>query len=498
MKQIDTLEIKNQRNLATLWGITLMILFPFLVVLGLLMRMAQGEITEVEPATFYSLMTLHGLGMAGALYSFAFAGLWYLNSTRITKLNIKVGYFVYAAIVVGFLGLVIGTLIGNFAPGWYMLYPMPFVGISWETWATGFVVVSLIILGVAWLIGILHLIYALSKEYDGFSNLFGWQYFKKGEVKRELPPLVMITAISLIPGVMAFIVGAAMLIMYLMQHFEPTLSFDPLMMKNMVMFFGHTLVNITMYCAVGWVYALLPEYTGREWKTNKTLVYSWNTTFFVILFAYLHHLYMDFSQNTSLHYIGQVASYVSAIPATGITMFGVVAQIFHAKMKWSVVPLTFLLGTAGWAIGGVSAVVDSTIAINNVLHNTLWVPGHFHTYMLMGVVVFIIGFLFYLFSKEGDKHKGDFIASAGLWGYIVCGYGFVLMFYLGGYFSVPRRYSNYTAIPLKNVHENGAFLAEMAAVFVGLVLLCLVIMYISLFKRLFKRKDDLGTPIENH
>ncbi len=487
MKLIDTIEIKKQRNLATIWGATIMVLFPFLVLLGLLMRLSQGDVTETAPAEFYSYMTLHGLGMAGALFSFAFSGLWYLNGTRITKLNLKVGYFVFFAVITGFLGLVVGVLIGKFAPGWYMLYPLPFKGATWAHWSTGMTVISLIILGLAWLIGILHLLYALAKEYDGFFNLLGWQYLKKGEVKNPLPPLVLITAISLIPGVLAFIIGAAMLIMYLLQHLEPSIAYDPLMLKNMVMFFGHTLVNITMYCAVGWVYALLPEYTGREWKVNKVLVYSWNITFLVILFAYFHHLYMDFSQNMALHYVGQIASYLSAIPATGITMFGVVAQIFHSKMKWSIIPLMFLLGTAGWAVGGIAAVVDSTIAINSVLHNTLWVPGHFHTYMLLGVVLFILAFLYYLFSKKEDKHKGDFIASAGLWAFVAGGYGFVLMFYLGGFFSIPRRYNSYAGIPIESVHNIGAMLSQLASVFIILVLIGLLIMYISLIARLSKR-----------
>ena len=127
---------------------------------------------------------MNALGMAGALFSFAFSGLWYLNGTRITKLNLKVGYFVFFAVVTGFLGLVVGALIGKFAPGWYMLYPLPFKGATWAHWSTGMTVISLIILGLAWLIGILHLLYALAKEYDGFFNLLGWQYLKKGEISK--------------------------------------------------------------------------------------------------------------------------------------------------------------------------------------------------------------------------------------------------------------------------------------------------------------------------
>lgn len=491
MTQIDSTEIKKQRTLAIIWSVTFLILFPVMIILGLLMRLKQGDVaTSIEPTTFYSYMTMHGLGMAGILFSISFAALWYLNSTRIVKLNLKFGYFHYALIVIGTVGLLIGTLIGKYGAGWYMLYPLPFKMPFWSSWALKLSIISLIILGTAWLLGILHILYVLAKEYGGVSKLLGWQYIGKKEVKRELPPLVLITTVSLIPGVFALITGAAMLIMYLLQAFEPSLSFDALLMKNMVMFFGHTLVNITMYCIVGSVYAILPEYTGREWKTNNVLVYSWNATLIFITFAYFHHLYMDFSQPLSLQYFGQIISYSSAIPATAITMFGVIAQIYRAKMKWSIVPLSFLFGMVGWAIGGFAAVVDSTIALNNALHNTLWVPAHFHTYMLLGVVLFIFGYLFYIFPSKDDVNT-DTIAKAGFWTFVAGGYGFVLMFYLGGFFSIPRRYATYTGIPIERTHTIGALLAVFAASFVVLLLIGLLIMYSSLFIRLLKKKENV-------
>jgi cytochrome c oxidase subunit 1 len=77
-------------------------------------------------------------------------------------------------------------------------------------------------------------------------------------------------------------------------------------------------------------------------------------------------------------------------------------------------PSCFLIGVAGWAIGGFAAVVDSTIAVNKILHNTLWVPAHFHTYMLTGVVLFIFGFLFYLSHTKEEQYKDKF-AKFGFW-----------------------------------------------------------------------------------
>lgn len=480
---------KKQRNLAVTWSLSFLLIFPLLILLGLLMRMGQGELTTGQsPLDFYALMTFHGLAMIGILYSVAFAGVWYLLGTRHVRLNITLGYFVLGAVLLSLGGLAIGTLIGKFAAGWYLLYPLPFKNPSWNSWATGLSIISLIGLGVAWLIGILHVLYALAKEYDGFGNMLGWQYLRKGKPKREIQPLVMISTISLVPGVFACIAGAVLLIIYLLQFFEPSLNFDPLALKNLVMFFGHTIANITMYLAVGWVYTLLPEFTGRKIKMNKLLVYSWNATFFFIVFAFFHHMYMDFVQPLPLQYIGQIASYLSAVPATAVTMFTVISQLYRAKTKGSIIPVMFLLGTAGWAVGGFAALVDATISINEVMHNTLWVPAHFHTYLLLGVVLFVLGFLFYLFSPPTDRSGGR-LGKIGLWTFILGGYSFVTMFYLGGFNSVPRRFSSYSGITAGQVHDIGVLLARIAVFSVGVVFLGLLLIYLALFVQLFKKRD---------
>ena len=480
-------QLKKERRLIITWSVTFLIVFPLLITLGLLMRLNQGEIIKLPINDFYALMTLHGLGMIGILFSFAYAGLWYLISTRYVRLNIKVGYVAYFIILTGVIGLAIGTLIGGFAPGWYMLYPLPFKGATWAVWSTRLSIISLLIMGVGWLVGVLHLLYALVKEYGSFTNLLGWQYLGKNKNQRELPPIVMITTVSLVPGVFALLAAAVLFIMYLLQSFEPFLSYNVLLLKNMVMFFGHTLANIIIYCALGWVYALLPEFTGREWKTNKVLVYSWNATFLFILFAFFHHMYMDFVQPIGMQYAGQIISYLSAVPATAITMFGVITQLYHSKVKWGIVPLTFLLGTAGWAIGGGAAVVDSTIAMNRVLHNTMWVPAHFHTYLLLGAILFFFGFLFYLFTENGD-HDGGKLAKSGFWLFVLGGHGFLATFYFGGLSSIPRRYADYSGIEIKTVHSTGELLAQISVWLIALLLIGLFIMYYSLFAKLFRRR----------
>jgi cytochrome c oxidase subunit 1 len=136
MIQLEPVHLKREKRLAIIWSVTFLIVFPLLITLGLLMRLNQGEMIKLPINDFYALMTLHGLGMVGILFSIAFAGLWYLISTRYARLNITVGYFTYFVVLIGILGLAFATLIGGFAPGWYLLYPLPFKGATWTVWST--------------------------------------------------------------------------------------------------------------------------------------------------------------------------------------------------------------------------------------------------------------------------------------------------------------------------------------------------------------------------
>jgi cytochrome c oxidase subunit 1 len=303
---------------------------------------------------------------------------------------------------------------------------------------------------------------ALGGTY-GFRYLLGWQYFRAGVAEVEVPPIVVISAASLIAGIITTVVGAVFLVLCLIQWAAPATHFNALLLKNLVFLFGHTIVNITMYFGVAMVYELMPRFSGRPWLTNKAVVIAWNASLFLVLGAFFHHLYMDFAQPRALQYLGQILSYASSAPPTVVTIFGMVSQVYGSGVQWSFVPLTFVLGFMGWLIGGFAAVVDSTIAVNFAFHNTLWVPAHFHTYFLMGYVLLLLGTVYFAVNAAAEK-----LAKMSLAAMVVGGYGFLTMFYLGGVLAVPRRYATYQAILVHAVQHAGQ---STAAIAVALILL---------------------------
>ncbi len=471
------------RRVTQIWVWTVPVLFLVLVLLGLTMRATQAGIIGTDPDLFYAVMTLHGLGMAGTAFVAGFAGVTYLLA-RYVRVNLGIAWLMYALTVVGVVGLVIACLIGRFGPGWYLLYPLPFLaGEAWPSWALGLAVLSLIVLGVAWLVGQVDVFRAVVAHY-GLTNALAWQYFRKESAGRvDIPPIVLIAAAAcLVPGILTTIDGAVLLMLYLFKWFSPALTLNPLLLKNMVFLWGHTLVNITMYLGLAMVYELLPKYTGRPWKTNTVVAISWNAVLFLVLLAFFHHLYMDFAQPVSLQYVGQVASYLSAVPATVVTVFGVISQVYRSGMQWRFVPLCFFLGVIGWVIGGFAAVVDSTITVNSVFHNTLWVPAHFHTYFLAGYFLMLWGFLYEFSGSVRDR-----FAKIGLWLVVTGAYGFLFMFYLGGALGVPRRFAAYSSIPIASLAASSERVALIASAFVVVLITGLLFMFGVIYAGLASR-----------
>jgi cytochrome c oxidase subunit 1 len=148
-----------------------------------------------------------------------------------------------------------------------------------------------------------------------------------------------------------------------------------------------------------------------------------------------------------------------------VTIFSTLVLVYGSKTRWTLASAMLYLGVLGWAIGGVAAVIDSTIAVNSRFHNTLWVPAHFHTYYLMGVVLMILGTVFHLASAVSQIPENRALTKAILGTVGVGGYGFLMMFYMAGADGVPRRFAAYP-----DEVASGVIYARISLVFVGLLL----------------------------
>jgi cytochrome c oxidase subunit I len=438
---------ENAASRSVMWAFlsTGVAIFGLMVIIGFALRIEQAQWVAYDPGTFYALMTLHGAGMIVALALCGMGGLWYVMD-RERPMNHGIAWSAYAAIVLGVCCVIVSIVPGRFAAAWTFLFPLPFVGTTWPNWATGAFLAGVAFVMLGWTLYCTQLLGCVLAAYGGLRGAMGWDlvfhHDRIVESKRPQPPpqafAALVTAIDgLFAATGGMLVGIALIVHWL----APSVAIDPLWAKNLTYEFGHTFANLTIYMAIAFVYVALPRYAHREWRTSPVLAIAWWGTLAFVATAYFHHLYMDFVQPRGLQYLGEVASYLAAFPPAVVTIFGGALLVYRSKMRWTMGSMFLYAGLVGWLIGGVGALIDATVPINFSLHNTLWVPAHFHTYLLEGVTLFVLGWIFA--NLEARSGLASSLLTRWAVGLGVFGGGAILLlgWYVAGAESVPRRYA---------------------------------------------------------
>jgi cytochrome c oxidase subunit 1 len=138
--------------------------------------------------------------------------------------------------------------------------------------------------------------------------------------------------------------------------------------------------------------------------------------------------------------IGQVISYAAGLPVIVVTAFSLLVYLTRSGIRWDLASALLVTGVFGWSAGVIPAIVDAIIVVNKVMHNTLWVPGHFHFFLLLGEMAMVFGFMAWL-TRAATPGR---LSGTSYWGfvaYLAGGAGVAVMFLIGGAMSVPRRWA---------------------------------------------------------
>ena len=431
---------KGAKTSVKAYLVTTVIVFLLMMIFGLLMRMEQAQLISIGAQWFYELMTLHGAGMVGIAAISGAAIMWHFLRQYV---DLSEGVFITNLVlfIIGVAMILASVLFGHFAGAWTFLYPLPSTSMGmWSQDSAALFMGGLLLIGVGFLLMYLDVARAIFVRYGNFARALGWpQLFGVDDGKAPPPTVVASTMVTII-NIVSLVVGASILVMMLVNLYVPGFSINPLLAKGMIYLFGHTFVNSTIYMAVIAVYEILPRYTQRPWKSSKVFLAAWTASTFMVLFIFPHHLLMDFAFPKWMLIMGQVIGYFSTFPVLVVTGYGGLMIVYRSGIRWDMSTRLLFISLFGWAAGVIPAFIDGTITVNYVMHNTMWVPGHFHIYLLLGMMTMVFGFMYYL-GKPEQNAQDSFIDRAAFWGLILGTLGFSLNLLYSGMESVPRRFA---------------------------------------------------------
>jgi cytochrome c oxidase subunit 1 len=227
--------------------------------------------------------------------------------------------------------------------------------------------------------------------------------------------------------------------------------------RTLFWFFGHPLVYFWLLPAYVMYYVFMPKLAGGKLYSDMAgrLVFM-----LFILFSIpvgTHHQYMDPAIGAQWKFLHGIFTFAVALPSL-ITAFTLAASLEHAgrkrggtglfgwiktlpyfdKEKWF---FSYLIaGLIIFIFGGISGIVNASYQMNTVVHNTAWIPGHFHLTVAGPVLLAFLGGSMYLinqFMNKRVKMKGWTLSVPYIYTFGVFIFSWGLM--RGGILGMPRR-----------------------------------------------------------
>lgn len=433
----------GERTVFNLYLISAMVLLVLMMLLGLIMRMGQGTWLEVPPDLFYQILSMHGAGMVGTVGLASTAVMWFFLRKYVT-LHLWAFAANYVLFLLGALCIIGAIFIGRYGGLWTFLYPLPTHAMGmWSNAAAAWFMVGYLLIGVGMLLYYLDAAAGLIRKYGNLGRSLGLQWLFGGTIDPEHPKAVVASTMVIIANSLGIIAGAVVLVMYLVSIAYPEFKLDPLYAKNLTYWFGHMYINATIYMGAIAVYELLARYSGRPYLISRPFLWSWAASTVFVIIVFPHHLLMDYAQPRWVSITGQIISWMAGFPVFLVTVWGALTNIHRSGMRWKMPSRLLILSMFGWAAGIIPAILDGTISINRVMHNTQWVPGHFHFYLILGVLPMVLALMYHVIGSRQHAPPDSGGDRFGLPLYVIGALTFVMAFLDAGHSSVARRMSSH-------------------------------------------------------
>jgi cytochrome c oxidase subunit 1 len=216
----------------------------------------------------------------------------------------------------------------------------------------------------------------------------------------------------------------------------------------------HPIVYFWLIPAYIALYTLVPKEAGGRLFSDEMARIAFLMLLLFGLPIGFHHLYMDPFQASGWKLLHGFGTFMVAVP-TLITGFTVIASLEIAgKMRgggglfgwigalpWgNPMVLAALLALLMLILGGFGGVINASYAMNAMVHNTSWVPAHFHLIFAGTTVIMYFAIGYYLWPKlTGRQLSSRPMAVTQIWLWFI---GMVILstaWHINGLQGEPRR-----------------------------------------------------------
>lgn len=349
-------------------------------------------------------------------------------------------------------------------------------------------------------------IFVLSSYVSIYITLEMWARWRKAN-PGKITPLATFMAVTFwlmwFLASLGLVVEALFLIAW---SFGLVAGVDPLLMRTLFWYTGHPIVYFWLLPAYTLAYVTLPRLAGGKLVSDPLarLVFILFLLFSVPVG--FHHQFADPGIAPYWKMIHTVLTMLVAVPSL-ITAFTIAASLEVAgranggkgllgwigALPWNnPTVLAFLLGFLAFIPGGAGGMVNASFNLNQNVHNTVWIPGHFHLQVGTLVTMAAMGTAFWLIPHLTGKPlvaRGMAVASQWLWflGMFIMTFA---LHWMGFLYAIPRRaHISGSPIAMEAYKESATWMALNIVSGVILFIAALLFFYVIFATALQNRRE---------
>src|SRR5699024_7301896 len=409
--------------------------------LGLFQGLERAGLMELPVwMNYYQVLTAHGVLLvlvftATFVVGYFYAALSHTLGGLLDKVR-KMGWVAFGLMVIGVV-FVTTTIVMGEASVLYTFYP-PMQASPWF-----YIGLVFIVLGI-W-----------TAAFGAFINVASWRKRNRG----QHIPLLSFFAVGVFVLLFFGSLGVTYEVLTLIPWaFGWTETVNVMLSRTLFWSFGHTLVNIWYLTAVSAWYVAVPKIIGgRLFSDTLTRV----VVFLLVILNIpggFHYQIVDPGFSEGLKFMHVFMSLSIAFPSlmTAFAMFAVFERTgrrkgakgllgWIKKLPWSDVRfLAPMIAMIAFIPAGAGGIAQTNNQLNQVVHNTLWVPGHFHLTVGTSVALTFFGIAYWLIPHLSKRELTPKINKLGIVQTIVWTVGMLFMsgaMHTVGLFGSPRRTS---------------------------------------------------------
>ncbi len=342
---------------------------------------------------YYRILTMHGVLMALVFTTFFITGLSLFVTYRSIprERRLAVAWFGWGLMLLGTAMAALTILHGD-ATVLYTFYAPLKASPSFYIGAT------LLVLG-TWVVA-----------FEIFENVC---FFRKTHSGQPIPLVVFCATATFVMWIVATLGVVAEMGLLIPWAFGWTPGINVMLTRMFFWYFGHPLVYFWIMGAYIIWYNIIPtRYGGNVFSDGLTRL----TFVMLILLSTpvgIHHEFMEPGISSTWKMLHTVLTYGVAIPSF-ITAFAIFASFELAAIKqgrrgfiatvkslpWDDPPFSgAALGMLLFILGGFGGLVNASYSMDTVVHNTIWIVGHFHVTVGGPVALTFLGAAYWMIPR---------------------------------------------------------------------------------------------------